>query len=735
MSRRKPWPIAKALAVLLSVLVLPFATVEARPPTGGIVRPQAFKPRPMWVSAVRPDPRAELLAPVNVVRIYSDQHSAEQIAPRRWVLTHLEIANRLYRFRDDEMARYGRGRPAPCIQFRLNKIYDVHEREVSAVLGYPFDTELVSGAGPATNGRRVPGTIDLRTLKVTEGTQFLTVYCVWDIKNPGCLTSSIGGESNVGFADHMPTGRRYTLTKVTSVRARMGVVSAREQIAWMNNFAHELGHYFGLFHAWRRDMNTPRGITGLGTGPKGNVDTDRNYGNVMDYDSGDHVHQYFAKCQLDYMYRFAKGKACTQILIQRQSGGGSAPPPATGTPAARIARVWVDSPSPGGAVVVHSDLEVDHLAGQGGHVVAWFYDGTGQMLRDTDGRYRSSHGQVALGELFQPRFKNARFKDFRLTLPAGQLHLAPGTHRVSVKVGVFAGGRQLATSDLVAFQYVVPGAPKKVVGGGRLAAWIATTRLDPPMIRNGTPWVRASADLIVDNLLGRNVQLQARYYFADGTPLRDFDNRYRSSEGLAFAQSALVPKYPRTRVPNAEVWIPVPQLHLADGAFQIVATLTVVHNGRALASAVTNAITVGKSGTGPKIATMPRSARIDAVWVTHNHTVGGQRGLVVHSRLAVAGCRGQQLTVSAWFAFLNGRALKDFDGRYASADRKVSAFVPVTPLYASTQFADCAIFIPYSQLHLGSGVHDLGVNVGVFQGKTSIGFRKAMTPFRVTWRR
>ena len=58
----------------------PWAAGEAKPPCGALVQCQAFRGRGTWPAAIKPDSRAELLAPVNVVRIYSDEHSAEQVA-------------------------------------------------------------------------------------------------------------------------------------------------------------------------------------------------------------------------------------------------------------------------------------------------------------------------------------------------------------------------------------------------------------------------------------------------------------------------------------------------------------------------------------------------------------------------------------------------------------------------------------------------------------------------------
>jgi len=726
MSRR----LSRLLSLLCTCGFLPAGLAAERPPAGAIIAAQALKDPSRWPGEVRPDPRAELLVPVNFVRIHSDEHSADQIAPRRWIVAALEIANRLYRLRDEDMAAFGPDRPAPCIQFRINGVHDVHEKEVSETLGYEFDTENVFGGGGARNGERRVGTTDLRTLKVTDSIAFLTVYCVWAVKEPDDAAQEFGGESNVGFADRPPTGPRRVLTKVTSVQAKIGVVAARYQTTFMSVIAHEIGHFFGLNHAWMREENERMGIRDLGTGPMRQVDPDPRFGNVMDYDDGDDVSIYFARSQLHYMHLFARDRASTQIQVIRSTGGTAPPPPPVAArPAAKFERVWVDPAPPGGDVAVHATIVVDNSNGRPGMVVAWFQDRTGQALRDADGQFRSDGGQVAVGVEITPKYDSARFGDVRLVLPAGQLHLAPGRYDLQVAAAFFQGGSMLADAAAVSFSYEEPRAPDAPVAGTP-AAWFLGAKVEPATAQDGTPCIRIRADLMIDNLLGQEVLFQARFSFADGTPLRDFDGRYRSPDGLAMAENRVVPKYERTKVTDMEVWIPVSQLHLADGSFSLFAGVSLASGGRALATGNSHTFALG-SGAPP--APVIPTATFENVWVTHNHTFMGEAGLVVHARLTVSACLQRPVMIAAWFWGTAGQPLLDFDGQYRAGNGQVCAWINPTPLYPVATFPDLQIFLPYRQLHLIPGTHDLSVNLSAHLDGNAIGGRPERTPFRVVW--
>lgn len=692
----------------LLLLVAAAGATPIRDDTGNVFPPQALKEQNRWPATVTEDARAELVFPVNIVRLYSDEHTPEAIAPEGWLRAQLDVANRVFRLRDEAMAQYGPGRPAPCLQFKVNKVYDVHEREVSDVLGMEFDTEnLTASITQSTNGPRVCRTDDLRTLKVTEGPNVLTVFCVWALKDPVHSANEWGGESNVGFADQPPRGPRRVLTRVSSVLARIGVILCRAEASWMNALAHELGHYFGLFHAWERQGNQERGITNLGEGPQGSVDPDPSLANVMDYDNGDSVSQYFTLSQMDFMYRFARDRASEVLLMERRTGG-EAPPPVEAVPAGKFLRTWVDRPEPAGAVTVHARFQVDRLLGKAGVIVCWFSDAQGQMLRDTDGTYRTVNGQVSVAGEWTPKYESAIFEDYAISLPQGQLHLPPGTHTIQVSIGLFSGETLLAVSEPTRFEYAEREAP--VVAVREESARISGSTVESGVESENQRWVKIVADLALDNLAGKEVFVEARYHFEDGTPLRDFDNVNRSPEGLAYACHSFVPEGASTST-RFNVWIPEDQLHLAPGAYRLYAVVRVLREGRVLASEPTPVFTAGMAAAPPPTAA---AVEFQQVWFTFDAQVGGEPGMLIHCRLVAAGLQDRPVLLVAWLWSSRGERVMDYDGRYASADGQVATTLSITPLYPSALFSDCALFLPYRDFHVPPGIHNLVVTLGAF---------------------
>ena len=91
-----------------------------------------------------------------------------------------------------------------------------------------------------------------------------------------------------------------------------------------------------------------------------------------------------------------------------------------------------------------------------------------------------------------------------------------------------------------------------------------------------------------------------------------------------------------------------------------------------------------------------------------------QLGLEILSRFTMRDCKGKSCQVSAYFYGANGQPLVDTDGLCKSANGKVSVgttFVVSSDydLVDTSTNPSFILFIPYSQLHLPAGTHNLTV--------------------------
>lgn len=107
------------------------------------------------------------------------------------------------------------------------------------------------------------------------------------------------------------------------------------------------------------------------------------------------------------------------------------------------------------------------------------------------------------------------------------------------------------------------------------------------------------------------------------------------------------------------------------------------------------------------------SVEIHGISADYDVEKKGRNGIVVHASLTIHNAAHKELEVTAYFYFENGKALKDYNKDFYTDGGEVCSPVDYTP--PSNQMnVTVNIFIPYSELHLASGRHDLKTFVVVW---------------------
>ena len=109
-------------------------------------------------------------------------------------------------------------------------------------------------------------------------------------------------------------------------------------------------------------------------------------------------------------------------------------------PKSDILKVWVDHNQYQDSVEgmrIHVKFNVYNFKDGSGRVVAYFYRENGDPLKDTNGRYKTTSGEVSTGGEFQPRDVNTAYNDFKLFFPYQELHMASGKHILKFQIRIF----------------------------------------------------------------------------------------------------------------------------------------------------------------------------------------------------------------------------------------------------------------------------------------------------------
>ncbi len=113
------------------------------------------------------------------------------------------------------------------------------------------------------------------------------------------------------------------------------------------------------------------------------------------------------------------------------------------------------------------------------------------------------------------------------------------------------------------------------------------------------------------------------------------------------------------------------------------------------------------------------SVIIENIWVVHNvlenpYNIYSRKGMQIHLKFSVKEMLNKRGNCAVWFYFSDGTKLKDYNGYYSTTDGQVSTSSNFAPNYENCIFNDFMIFMPYEELHLTQGYHNLKFDIGIF---------------------
>lgn len=113
---------------------------------------------------------------------------------------------------------------------------------------------------------------------------------------------------------------------------------------------------------------------------------------------------------------------------------------------------------------------------------------------------------------------------------------------------------------------------------------------------------------------------------------------------------------------------------------------------------------------------------IERVWVEHNviQYVGllPQKGMRIHVKFTVNNMLNKTGNIAAYFNFQNGTKLMDYNMVNRAGDGQVTVQGSFTPNYTNCVYNDYQLFMPYAELHCGSGTSYLKFNIEICEKTT-----------------
>lgn len=101
----------------------------------------------------------------------------------------------------------------------------------------------------------------------------------------------------------------------------------------------------------------------------------------------------------------------------------------------------------------------------------------------------------------------------------------------------------------------------------------------------------------------------------------------------------------------------------------------------------------------------------DRVWVDYNLTENGRKGMLIHVKFSVKNLKDVKSYVAVYFQKKDGTNLRTSNPDFRSQNGNLALFYSIKPAYDDTEYKDVQLFMPYDELNLSRGRHDLKMDV------------------------
>ena len=206
------------------------------------------------------------------------------------------------------------------------------------------------------------------------------------------------------------------------------------------------------------------------------------------------------------------------------------------------------------------------------------------------------------------------------------------------------------------------------------------------------------------------IRISFHYDTEGDPPLKDNNQRYYTTKGYVAVFKDLKPLYPSAIFSDFQLFMPYTELDLPFGDYNLKMDVDLIYKDGELIEHLTwHEFTYNKKAP---VTTKP-SVTFDRMWVEYDVTEGGQFGMKIHSKFSVANMKGIKGYLVFFFERENGTRLKSYDNKFQSKGNDVALYKEITPGYDPAVYADYYGFIPYSELHLTKGEHNLKINANI----------------------
>ena len=267
----------------------------------------------------------------------------------------------------------------------------------------------------------------------------------------------------------------------------------------------------------------------------------------------------------------------------------------------------------------------------------------------------------------------------------------------------------LSSADIALIKEMYPksGTPTAPTGGGtgtsstQAYAKVNNVEIEHNAYQNNVKGLKIITSFSVNNMLGKKGRVVAYFYTEDGTTLKDKNQRYNTTAGGVSSGADFTPRYEGADFNKFEIFIPYDELELPDGEHRLKFALSVwsdqtkeLFKSGSYSFTYSHGISTGK---------------IDVLYTYENEN----SRMAIMPKFTISNAKDLNCKACVYYYYANGTPILTPEGKYVA---RCQLFMPeyANTIYNNGYLSDLYMYMPYDDINIPSGTHDLKFFVALF---------------------
>lgn len=297
-------------------------------------------------------------------------------------------------------------------------------------------------------------------------------------------------------------------------------------------------------------------------------------------------------------------------------------------------------------------------------------------------------------------------------------------------------GRSLLAGLFALFLMVAGGAAVKAqpASSSSPSAKFDSTWVDYDVTESGQKGMRIHNKFTVYGMKNLPSYLAIYFETSDGTRLRDKNKKIYSTTGEVAIYKELSVGYDPGVFNDVSVFMPYDELDLPGGKYNLRMDIDLIYKAGGLIQHM-NFHAFEFTQPDATTPTSSQEAQVNKVWIDYDITQNGRRGMMIHVDFKVYGLKGVDSYLAIYVSDEKGNRFKNSNSDFSSVDGELALFKSLKPGYEPTVYEDSKLFLPYDEIPVGNGEHNLKLDIDLIYQNGDLFKHLDFKPFVFTRKR